>query len=319
MLKRMGLFLGLNFVVVMTISVLVRLFGFDRWMAENGVDYTQLLGFSAVCGCAGSFISLMLSKSIAKMTTGAVVITAPHNETEDWLLTTVRDLSDRAGLKMPEVAVYQGSANAFATGAFKDDALVAVSTGLMQVMTRPQIRAVLAHEISHIKNGDMVTMTLLQGVLNTFVFFFARVVALFLQERNGNDGGRHRSSGAGYYFTVYIFEILFGIVAGILACAVSRHREYRADAGSAELTGSADDMIDALQALGRTDVRPLPSEMKAFGIVDLPSFSELFSTHPPLKDRIKALSNRRGGGTAKRRSSGGVFGSVKSSERSPWE
>lgn len=317
MFKRIGLFLGLNFVVLMTISVLVKLLGVDRWLTANGIDYAQLLGFSAVCGFTGSFISLMLSKSIAKMTTGAVVISSPRNETEAWLLSTVRDLADGAGLKMPEVAIYQGTPNAFATGAFKDDALVAVSTGLMQSMTRPQIRAVLAHEVSHIRNGDMVTMTLLQGVLNTFVFFFARVAALFLQNRN-NDGEERRGYGFGYYMVVQIFELLFGILASILACAFSRHREYRADAGAAELTGSPDDMIGALRALGRSETEPLPSEMKAFGIVDLPSFSELFSTHPPLEDRIRALSSQTSGkgGTeapeGKRRSSGGLFGNVNS-------
>lgn len=322
MFKRISLFLGLNFVVLITISILVKLLGVDRWLTANGADYAQLLGFSAVCGFTGSFISLMLSKSIAKMTTGAVVISAPRNETEAWLLSTVRDLADAAGLKMPEVAIYQGTPNAFATGAFKDDALVAVSTGLMQAMTRRQVRAVLAHEVSHIRNGDMVTMTLLQGVLNTFVFFFARVVALFLQNRNSDTDGR-RSYGFGYYMVVQIFEILFGILAGILACAFSRHREYRADAGSAELTGSPDDMIDALKALGRSETEALPSEMKAFGIVDLPSFSELFSTHPPLADRIRALSSQtsgRGGSKtpeAERRASGGLFGDINSNGDSP--
>lgn len=324
MFKRIGLFLVLNFVVLITISVLVRLLGVDRWLTANGIDYAQLMAFSAVCGFTGSFISLMMSKSIAKMTTGASVISSPRNETEAWLLSTVRDLSDRAGLKMPEVAIYEGTPNAFATGAFKDDALVAVSTGLMQGMTRPQIRAVLAHEVSHIRNGDMVTMTLLQGVLNTFVFFFARVAALFLQNRGSSDGER-RIGGFSYYVVVPVFEILFGILASIVSCAFSRRREYRADAGAAELTGRPEDMIDALRALGRMESEPLPSEMKAFGITDLPSFSELFSTHPPLSSRIEALSGLSSGKTEpsvergeRRRSTGGLFGEVNSDDHSPW-
>ena len=324
MFKRVGLFLCVNFVVLLTIGFLVRLFGVDRWLTAQGIDYTQLLIFSAIFGFVGSFISLMMSKSIAKMSTGARTISTPQTQEEAWLLQTVDSLSQRAGLKTPEVAIYQGSANAFATGAYKDEALVAVSTGLMQSMTRAQIRAVLAHEISHVKNGDMVTMTLIQGILNTFVFFFARVVAVFMNSSK-NDNGQRRSSGIGYYFTVQIFEVIFGILASIIACAFSRHREYRADAGAAELLGSPHDMIEALKALGSTDVRPLPSEMKAFGIVDLPSFAELSSTHPPLSARIKALSD---GNTPadpidsvkkKPNSSGGLFGSISSSSKnSPW-
>lgn len=320
MIKRIGLFLCVNFVVLITIGFLLRVFGVDRWLTAEGIDYTQLLVFSAIFGFAGSFISLMMSKSIAKMSTGAKTITDPQTQEEAWLVQTVRGLSEAAGVKMPEVAVYPGSANAFATGAFRDEALVAVSTGLLQSMTRAQIRAVLAHEMSHVKNGDMVTMTLVQGILNTFVFFFARVAAVLLNS-NKNDNERRRSGGVGYYFTVHIFEVVFGILAGIIACAFSRHREYRADAGAAELLGSPRDMIEALKALGATDVKPLPSEMKAFGIVDLPSFSELFSTHPPLSARIKALS---GGNILsdppkkKPNPSGGLFGSV-SSKRSPWD
>ena len=322
MFKRIGLFLCVNFVVLITIGVLVRLFGADQWLSREGINYEQLLFFSAILGFTGSFISLMMSKTLAKLSVGARVISSPETEEERWLMKTVAELSDAARVKMPEVAVYSGSANAFATGAFKDDALVAVSTGLMQSMTRPQIRAVLAHELSHVKNGDMVTMTLVQGVLNTFVFFFARVVATLLHSSKNSDGNRRRSNGMGYYFTIQIFEILFGILASIIAFSFSRHREYKADAGAAELLGNPQDMIDALRALGTTDVKPLPSEMKAFGIVDIPSsFSELFSTHPSLQNRIKALS----GNTAtqktvvrKKSRTGGVFGSVSSDKKTPW-
>ena len=317
MVKRIALFLCVNFVVLITIGFLTRLFGIDQWMTREGIDYGQLLAFSAVLGFAGSFISLLMSKSLAKMSVGARVISRPQTDQERWLVETVGELAGKAGVKMPEVAVYTGSANAFATGAFKNEALVAVSTGLMQSMTRPQIRAVLAHEMSHVKNGDMVTMTLVQGVLNTFVFFFARVVAHLLHSAGRNDEDR-RSGGMGYYFTIQIFEILFGILASIVACAFSRHREYKADAGAADLLGSPDDMIGALRALGSTDVRPLPSEMKAFGIVDLPSFTELFSTHPSLQDRIKALSGNNAGGSDKKKGTGGVFAAVSPDRKSPW-
>ena len=327
MFKRVGLFIIINFVVLLTIGVLIRLFGVDRWLTSGGINYSQLLAFSAIFGFTGSFISLMMSKSIAKMSTGARTISDPRNQEEVWLLTTVRELSDKAGIRMPEVAIYSGSANAFATGAFKDDALVAVSSGLMQSMTYAQIRAVLAHEISHVKNGDMVTMTLVQGVLNTFVFFFARVVAVFLNSKRDSDTDQRRSGGIGYYFTVQIFEMVFGILASIVACTFSRHREYRADAGAAELLGSPKDMIEALQALGATDVEPLPSEMKSCGIVDLPSFLELFSTHPPLSARIKALAGTNPPSHSARQSpkepkssSGGLFGSISSSSKqTPWD
>ena len=321
MFKRIGLFLCINFVVILTIGFLVRLFGVDQWMTREGLDYDQLLAFSAIIGFTGSFISLLMSKSLAKMSVGARVIAEPRTEEERWLVKTVSELADGARVGMPEVAVYSGSANAFATGAFKDDALVAVSTGLLNSMTRPQIRAVLAHEMSHVKNGDMVTMTLVQGVLNTFVFFFARVAAFFLNSAKDGDDRRRRSNGIGYYFTVQIFEILFGILASVVAFAFSRHREYRADAGAAELLGSPQDMIDALQALGGKKVQPLPSEMKAFGIVDIPSsFSELFSTHPSLENRIKALSRDLPvSGAVKRKTSKGLFGAVSSDDnKTPW-
>lgn len=319
MIKRIGLFLCVNFVVLLTIGFLISLTGVDRWLTAEGIDYARLLGFSAVFGFAGSVISLLMSKSIAKMSMGARVISEPRNETEAWLTRTVAELARKAGVGIPEVAVYDGSANAFATGAFRDDALVAVSTGLLQSMTRPQIRAVLAHEMSHVKNGDMVTMTLVQGVLNTFVFFFARVVALFLDSNRNGDGRERSSGGFGYYFTVRIFEAVFGILASVLTCAFSRRREYRADAGAADLLGSPDDMIDALRALGKADVRGLPSEIKAFGIVDVPSFAELFATHPPLSARIKALSV--GADRAVKRKpnrTGGLFGSV-SNKENPWD
>ena len=319
MIKRIGLFLCINFVMMLTIGFLTHLFGFDRWLTNEGIDYNQLLGFSAVWGFAGSVISLLMSKTMAKMMVGAKVIVEPRTEEERWLVKTVSDLAAAARVRMPEVAVYAGSANAFATGAFKDDALVAVSSGLMRSMTRPQIRAVLAHEMSHVVNGDMVTMTLVQGILNTFVFFFARVAAAFLHSSRDENGRRDYSRGTGYRFTVSVLEFLFGILASVIAFSFSRHREYRADAGAARLLGSPVDMIGALHALKSTAIQPMPAEMKAFGIVDLPSsFSELFSTHPSLENRIKALQSMRNDPPEKtvRRTvkTGGIFGKVSSEE-----
>lgn len=315
MLKRVALFLVINFVVLLTIGVVVRLFGVDRWMTAEGVDYQSMLAFCAIWGFGGAVVSLLMSKSIAKMSVGAQVIRTPANKTEAWLVETVRELADKAGVAMPEVAIYKGSPNAFATGAFKNDALVAVSTGLLQSMTPPQVRAVLAHEMSHVRNGDMVTMTLLQGVLNTFVFFLARVLTIFLNNQRDEDG--RRRGGMGSYFLIQIFEVIFGILASIVACAFSRHREYRADAGAAELT-NAEDMISALKALGQGEVKPLPSEMRAFGVVDLPSFAELFSTHPGLDDRIKALGGIKSDGMKKAtRKTGGLFASI-DDDSTPW-
>ncbi len=314
MLKRVALFLLINFVVLLTIGFVARLFGVDRWMTAEGVDYQSMLAFCAVWGFGGSVISLLMSKSIAGMSVGARVIRTPANKTEAWLIETVGELAGKAGVRMPEVAIYKGSPNAFATGAFKNDALVAVSTGLLQSMTPRQVRAVLAHEMSHVKNGDMVTMTLLQGVLNTFVFFLARLLTIFLANQRDDDG--RRRGGAGSYFMIQIFEFLFGILASIVACAFSRHREYRADAGAAELAG-AEDMISALKALGQGEVKPLPAEMRAFGVVDLPSFAELFATHPTLDDRIKALGGMNGGIKQTARKTGGLFASV-DDDSTPW-
>ena len=290
MIRRLGWFIITNFLVLITIGVLIRLFGIDVYAAKNGTDYQSLLVLSAIFGFSGALVSLFLSKEIAKMSTGAKVIHSAQTQEEAWLLQTVEELAAKAEVQMPEVAVYEGAPNAFATGATKNGALVAVSTGLLQSMTRPQIKAVLAHEMSHVVNGDMVTMTLLQGVLNTFVFFFARVAAIFLQKRS-RKGKAPRLNGFEYYMTVQVFEFVFGILASIAACAFSRKREFRADEGAAGLLGSPDAMIEALKVLGGTDVTPLPSEIKAFGITDLPSVLSLFSTHPPISQRIKALSS----------------------------
>jgi len=247
--------------------------------------------FSLVVGFTGSIISLLMSKTMAKWSTGARVIDTPANSTELWLVDTVRKLAQRAGIGMPEVAVYDGEPNAFATGAFKDSALVAVSTGLLQGMTKEEVEAVLGHEVAHIANGDMVTMTLIQGVVNTFVVFLSRVVGYFVDRaisRNSDD-----APGIGYMVTVIICQIVFGLGASMIVAWFSRHREFRADAGSAKLLGSPQPMVNALARLGGVPVSGLPESMAAMGINDKPGFMALFSSHPPLEERIAALRGQR--------------------------
>jgi heat shock protein HtpX len=229
---------------------------------------------------------------MAKWSTGARVIDAPSSSTELWLIDTVRKLSDRAGIAMPEVAVYEGDANAFATGAFKNSALVAVSTGLLQSMNKEEVEAVLAHEVAHVANGDMVTMTLVQGVVNTFVVFLSRVVGYFVDRaisRNNNSEGH----GMGYMVTVMVCQIVFGIAASVIVAWFSRHREFRADAGAAKLLGTPQPMMNALARLGGIEPTALPENLKAFGINDRAGFMALFSSHPPIEERIAALRNIR--------------------------
>lgn len=289
-MKRIVLFLATNLAVVLVLSIVLNLLGVGRGgVSAGGINIGQLLVFSVVVGFTGSFISLLMSKPMAKWSTGATVITNPSNSTEQWLLATVRQLSERAGIAMPEVAVYEGEANAFATGAFKNSALVAVSTGLLQSMNREEVEAVLGHEIAHVANGDMVTLTLIQGVVNTFVVFLARVVGFFVDKvllRNGSD----RGPGIGYMVTVFVCEILFGLVASIIVAWFSRQREFRADAGSAKLLGSAGPMQRALSRLGGLAPGALPRNMTAAGISAGPGgWGALFSTHPPMEERIAAL------------------------------
>ena len=247
--------------------------------------------FSLVVGFTGSIFSLLISKPMAKWSTGARVIDNPTSSTELWLVNTVRALSERAGIGMPEVAVYEGDPNAFATGAFKNSALVAVSTGLLQSMNRDEVEAVLGHEIAHIANGDMVTMTLIQGVVNTFVVFMARVVGFFvdnvlLKNNNREGGGR----GIGYFVTVMVCEVIFGLLASIIVAWFSRQREFRADAGSAKLLGSPTPMMHALARLGGVQPGELPQSMQALGISGgNGGWGALFATHPPIEQRIAAL------------------------------
>ena len=287
-MKRIFLFLLTNIAVMVVLSITMNVLGVGRFLTAEGLDPVQLLIFSALVGFTGSFISLLLSKWMAKQSTGARVINpqAPANAREAWLVDTVHQLADRAGIGHPEVAIYDGPPNAFATGAFKNDALVAVSTGLLQSMTEEEVAAVLGHEVAHIANGDMITLTLIQGVVNTFVVFFARVVGYFVDRvvlKNDRD------VGIGYYGTVIVCEIVFGLLASIIVAWFSRQREYRADAGAAKLMGAREPMIRALARLGGLEPGELPKSFEASGISGGAGIAALFSTHPPIEDRIRAL------------------------------
>ena len=292
-MKRIFLFLATNLAVVVLLSVIINLFGLNRWLAAEGIDYTGLLVFSAVIGFAGSFISLLISKKAAKWSTGARVIDGSEGTSEYWLLSTVKKLADKAGIGMPEVAVYEGAPNAFATGAFKNSSLVAVSTGLLQSMSKEEVEAVLGHEIGHVANGDMVTLTLIQGVVNTFVVFLARVVGFFVDKAVFRT---ERGVGPGFYVTVIVCEIVFGILASMIVAWFSRQREFRADAASAQLLGTPRPMINALARLGGLEPGALPPAIQTAGITNKPSgIFALFSTHPPFEQRIAALQERGAG------------------------
>lgn len=289
-MKRVVLFLLTNIAVMLVLSISARILGIDRFLTSNGLNMGMLLAFAALIGFGGSFISLMMSKTMAKWSTGAQVIQRPGNQDEAWLVDTVGRLAAKAGLPMPEVAVYEGAPNAFATGPSKSNSLVAVSTGLMQSMNRKEVEAVLAHEVAHIENGDMVTLTLIQGVVNTFVIFLSRAagyaVDSFLRKSDEESSG----PGIGYWISSIVFEILFGVLASIVVMYLSRQREYRADAGAAALMGDRRPMIDALRALGNLQAGQLPKEMAASGIAG-GGMMALFSSHPPLESRIAALQS----------------------------
>ena len=260
-MKRILLFLATNIAVLAVMSIVLSLLGVNRFLTGSGLNLPMLLVFSAVVGFTGSIVSLLISKPMAKWSTGARVIEQPANSTEQWLVDTVRRLAERAGIGMPEVAVYDGEPNAFATGAFKNSALVAVSTGLLQSMNQDEVEAVLGHEVAHIANGDMVTLTLIQGVVNTFVVFFARVVGFFVDKLLFRKEGD--APGIGYYATVMVCEILFGLLASIIVAWFSRQREFRADAGAAKLMGSPVPMQHALARLGGFAPGALPKAMSA--------------------------------------------------------
>ena len=290
-MKRIVLFIATNLAVMLVLSLVLSLLGVGNPARGSTLNLGSLLVFSLVVGFTGSIFSLLISKPMAKWSTGARVIGNPTSSTELWLVNTVRALSERAGIGMPEVAVYEGDANAFATGAFKNSALVAVSTGLLQSMNRDEVEAVLGHEIAHVANGDMVTLTLIQGVVNTFVVFMARVVGFFvdnvlLKNNNREGGGR----GIGYFVTVMVCEVIFGLLASIIVAWFSRQREFRADAGSAKLLGSPTPMMHALARLGGVPPGELPQSMQALGISGgNGGWGALFATHPPIEQRIAAL------------------------------
>ncbi|MBT9552935.1 MAG: protease HtpX [Hydrogenophaga sp.] len=286
-MKRIFLFVLTNFAVMAVLMVTTRLLGVDRYLTANGLNMTALAGFSLVMGFGGAIISLLMSKTMAKASTGAQVITQPRNADEAWIVQTVQKFADKAGIGMPEVAIYDGAPNAFATGAFKNSALVAVSTGLLQSMTREEVEAVIGHEVAHVANGDMVTMTLIQGVMNTFVVFLSRVIGYAVDSflRRGSDS--NSGPGIGYMVTTIVLDILLGFVAAIIVAWFSRQREFRADAGAANYMGRKQPMINALARLGGLTPGELPKTMQAMGIAG--GLGKLFSTHPPMEDRIAAL------------------------------
>ncbi len=294
-MKRIVLFVATNLGVVLLLGMIARLLGVDRFLYQSGLNLTSLLIFAAIFGMGGSLISLLMSKWIAKMSVGAQVIEQPRTQTEQWLVETVRRQAQQAGIGMPEVAIYDSpEPNAFATGANRNTALVAVSTGLLEQMTAEEAEAVLGHEVSHVANGDMVTLALIQGVLNTFVIALSRVVGYLVDQALSSRDQEYRGPGIGYWITSMIMEVVFGLLASLVVMWFSRWREFHADAGGAELAGRGK-MIAALERLRQlSEPSQLPSQMAAFGINGGlgDGLRKLFMTHPPLEERIEALRRR---------------------------
>ena len=287
-MKRIVLFVLTNLAVMLVLGITASLLGVNRFLTANGLNLGMLLAFAALMGFGGAIISLLISKPMAKWTTRAVIINNSADPTHRWIVSTVERFSQKAGIGMPEVAIYEGEPNAFATGAFKNSALVAVSTGLLHSMNRDEVEAVIGHEVAHVANGDMVTLALIQGVMNTFVVFLSRVIGYFVDKvilRNTNDG-----PGIGYYVTTIVLDIVLGVLAAIVVSWFSRQREYRADAGAAQLMGRKQPMINALARLGGLEPGELPKTVQNMGISSKPSgLMALFSSHPPIEDRIRAL------------------------------
>ncbi len=291
-MKRIALFLLTNIAVVAVLGIVASLLGVNRYLTANGLNLGSLLGFAFIMGFGGAIISLLMSKPIAKWSSGLQMIDQPRTQDEAWIVETVRKFADKAGIGMPEVGIFEGDPNAFATGAFKNSALVAVSTGLLQGMTREEVEAVIGHEVAHIANGDMVTMTLIQGVMNTFVVFLSRAIGYavdsFLRKGDNNNSG----PGIGYYVSTIVLDILLGFLASLIVAWFSRQREFRADAGAAQLMGRRQPMINALARLGGVHTAELPKNMAAMGIAG--GMGQLFSTHPPIEERIAALQRMQG-------------------------
>ena len=289
-MKRIVLFLATNLAVIVVLGVVASLLGVNRFLTAEGLNLGMLLGFAAVIGFGGALISLLISKPMAKFSTGAQIINQSADPTHRWLVGTVERFAKKAGIGMPEVAIYDGAPNAFATGAFKNSALVAVSTGLLQSMTREEVEAVIGHEVAHVANGDMVTLTLIQGVMNTFVVFLSRVIGYFVDRVILKN---ERGVGIGYYLTTIVLDIVLGVLAAVIVAWFSRQREYRADAGSAELMGDRRPMVNALARLGGLQPGQLPQTVEAMGISGKGGVMALLSTHPPIEDRIRALQQAR--------------------------
>ena len=292
-MKRILLFVMTNLAVVVVLGVVANLLGVNRYLTANGLNLGALLGFALIMGFGGAIISLLISKPMAKWTSGVRVIDGSGSPDERWIVETVRKFADQAQIGMPEVGIFEGDPNAFATGAFKNSALVAVSTGLLRGMTREEVEAVIGHEVAHVANGDMVTMALIQGVMNTFVVFASRLIGSLVDGflRRGSDSS---GPGIGYYATTIVLDILFGVLSGIIVAWFSRQREFRADRGAAQLMGQPQSMMNALARLGgmHAQGQEMPKNMAAMGIAG--SIGKLFSTHPPMEERIAALKAYQG-------------------------
>ncbi len=285
-MKRIILFVLTNLAVVLVLGVVASLLGVNRYLTANGLNLPALLGFALIMGFGGAFISLLISKPVAKWSAGVRIIEQPQNADEAWIVETVRRFADKAGIGMPEVGIFDGEPNAFATGAFKNSSLVAVSTGLLQGMTREEVEAVIGHEVAHVANGDMVTMALIQGVMNTFVVFLSRVIG-YAVDSFLHKGETRSGPGIGYWVTTIVLDILLGFLAAIIVAWFSRQREFRADAGAASLLGRKQPMINALARLGGMVPGELPKGLQTMGITS--GVGKLFSTHPPIEERIAAL------------------------------
>ncbi len=297
-MKRVLLFVSVNIAVMVTLmvvlNVLLALVGPEvrESLYRDGIDVFGIGLFSLVFGMGGAFISLLISKPMAKLSTGAQVVDGSESEDARWLVSTVERLARAANVKMPEVAIYRGAPNAFATGAFKNSALVAVSDQILAKMSRSELEAVLGHEMSHVVNGDMITLTLVQGVLNAVVLFLARIIAYVVDNALGEK--RRRGTSGMYFLVMYLMQILLGLVASIVVCAYSRRREYAADAGSARLLGTPQPMIAALGRLGELSGEPLPESLRAFGVSGKARKTSLFATHPSIEERVAALQQLNG-------------------------
>ncbi len=289
-MKRILLFVATNLAIVLVLGIVASLLGVNRFLTANGLNLGALLGYALIMGFGGAFISLLLSKPIAKWSSGVKLITGDEGADQRWIVETVRRFSDKAGIGMPEVGIFEGEPNAFATGAFKNNALVAVSTGLLEGMTREEIEAVIGHEVAHIANGDMVTMTLIQGVMNTFVVFLSRVIGYAVDSFLRRNDQENTGPGIGYWVTTIVLDIVLGFLAAIIVAWYSRQREFRADRGAAQLMGQRQPMINALARLGGMVPGQLPQGLQALGITS--GVGKLFSTHPPIEERIAALQQR---------------------------